>query len=148
MKLHKDVTNKRTIKRFQTLEEDFRKVHGDKYDYSKVIYKGATSEVTITCPIHGNFKKRPHDHLKGSGCSKCSGKYRPSTNEWIEEPRKVHGDKYDYSKVIYKGRDKDVIITCPIHGDFPQTPKSHIETKYGCPECAKEHNKWQIYQAR
>ena len=33
----------------------FKSVHGDKYEYSKVIYIGAHDKVTIICPIHGEF---------------------------------------------------------------------------------------------
>ena len=34
---------------------DARKVHGNKYDYSKVEYKGCHVEVEIICPKHGSF---------------------------------------------------------------------------------------------
>ena len=57
--------------------------------------------------------------------------------EFIEKARAVHGDKYDYSKVEYVGRSIDVCITCPIHGDFWQKPRSHISNKCGCQECGK-----------
>lgn len=30
-----------------------------------------------------------------------------------------------------------VTITCPLHGDFEQTPDSHIFQKAGCPSCGK-----------
>ena len=58
-----------------------------------------------------------------------------TTEEFIEKARKVHGDKYDYSKVKYiDGRTK-VCIICPIHGEFWQTPDSHINLNQGCPIC-------------
>ena len=60
---------------------------------------------------------------------------RKSLNKFIKESRKVHGNKYDYSKVNYINTDTEVIITCPIHGDFPQTPYHHISRKQGCPKC-------------
>jgi hypothetical protein len=31
--------------------------------------------------------------------------------------------------------DKKVNITCSIHGDFPQSPLSHLAGKEGCDEC-------------
>lgn len=49
----------------------FREVHGDKFDYSKVEYKGMTVDVCIICPIHGEFWQTPYGHLKGVGCKKC-----------------------------------------------------------------------------
>ena len=48
------------------------KVHKDLYDYSKTIYgNNASSKVTITCAIHGDFKQTCSDHLGGSGCPNC-----------------------------------------------------------------------------
>ncbi len=47
----------------------------------------------------------------------------------------IHNGKYDYSKVEYKNTDTKVIITCPIHGDFEQTPYKHINREQGCPKC-------------
>lgn len=47
------------------------RVHGDKYDYSKVVYKGANSPVCIICARHGEFIQRPNDHIRGVGCRKC-----------------------------------------------------------------------------
>lgn len=47
----------------------------------------------------------------------------------------IHKDKYDYSKVVFNTIDTKVIITCPIHGDFEQTPYKHINCKRGCQKC-------------
>ena len=57
-------------------KEDFikkaREVHGDKYDYSKVDYKNATTKICIICHRHGKFWQTPNSHLRGSGCPKCN----------------------------------------------------------------------------
>ena len=111
-----------------------KKVHGDKYDYSKVNYIGSKIEVTIICPEHGEFKQRPNDHLNGIGCPKCSGHVKLTTEEFIKRAREIHGDKYDYSKVNYINNHTNVIIICPEHGEFKQTPKSHLNGQ-GCPKC-------------
>jgi very-short-patch-repair endonuclease len=55
---------------------------------------------------------------------------------FIEEANKTHGKIYDYSKVIYKRHNQKVIIICSIHGEFEQTPHSHING-CGCPRCLK-----------
>lgn len=47
----------------------------------------------------------------------------------------IHNNKYNYSKVVYKNIDTKVIIVCPKHGDFEQTPYKHINRKQGCPKC-------------
>lgn len=58
--------------------------------------------------------------------------------EFIERANKAHNGKYDYSKVVYvKSYDK-VCIICPIHGEFWQTPKTHIGGK-GCQKCGLIH---------
>lgn len=54
--------------------------------------------------------------------------------EFIEKSQIVH-NKYDYSKVIFQNVDSKVIIICPNHGEFSQTPSSHLSGKCGCPEC-------------
>ena len=39
MKLHPAVTDRRAFNAFSTLEHKFKLKHGDKYDYSQVIYR-------------------------------------------------------------------------------------------------------------
>ena len=116
--------------------EKSRKVHGDKYDYSKVEYVDAKTKICIICPIHGEFWQTPDSHLRGSGCPKCSPyrSYKYTTEEFIEMARKVHGDKYDYSKVDYKNRLTPVCIICPTHGEFWQKPREHFKGN-GCQIC-------------
>ena len=121
-----------------TLLKQFRAVHGDKYDYSKVVYAGNRNKVIIICPEHGEFLQRPNGHKKGNGCPKClpSGRKRKSQEEVVAQFQKVHGDRYDYSKVKYVGAETKVIIICPEHGEFLQVPNSHIKGQ-GCPVCGR-----------
>ncbi len=46
--------------------------------------------------------------------------------DFIDRSEKIHDGKYDYSKVNYTGRHNDVIIICPIHGEFLQKPAKHL----------------------
>lgn len=71
MKIHQDITNKRIINGFNKFCIRVKEVHGDYYDYSKVIYKYSTSPVTIICPLHGEFTQSLSEHCKGRGCAKC-----------------------------------------------------------------------------
>lgn len=59
-----------------------------------------------------------------------------TTEGFIEKARTVHGDKYDYYRVEYNGALKKVVIICPKHGEFKQTPHNHLHGQ-GCPECGK-----------
>jgi len=117
-------------------------IHNNKYDYSKVDYKDCNTKVCIICPEHGEFWQTPKQHLKGHGCKKCasalSSNKRSSTKEnFIERAKLVHGDKYDYSKVEYVNNSTPVCIICPTHGEFYQSPKSHLNGS-GCPKCFDE----------
>ncbi len=58
-----------------------------------------------------------------------------SQDEIIRQFIEVHGNRYGYLKVIYLKRDKNVWITCKIHGDFEQQPGVHLSGS-GCPDCA------------
>lgn len=116
-------------------------VHGRRYDYSKVDYKGSQVPVIIICNKHGEFKQRPSDHLKGHGCKWCNNSQdykKIGTKRFIERARKVHGNKYDYSKVEYVNINTLVTIICKKHGEFKQRPGDHTKKGYGCPYCANE----------
>ncbi|MBP6740820.1 MAG: hypothetical protein KA146_12560, partial [Leptospiraceae bacterium] len=114
--------------------KDFKKVHGKKYDYSKVEYKNTDTKVIIICKKHGEFEQLPYAHKKGAGCPVCSGNIKHSLEQVVQDFRKVHGDKYDYSKVVYKNNMESVIIICPEHGEFLQTPGNH-KSGQGCSKC-------------
>ena len=122
--------------------EDARKCHGDKYDYSKVKYINANSNVIIICPKHAEFTKKPASHIRGVGCPKCgdesTASKRTRTNkDYIDEAKTVHGSKYNYSKCVYKTMHYKVEIICPKHGSFWAQAASHVKgNQSGCPDCA------------
>jgi len=116
--------------------------HNNKYDYSKINYISAKEKIIIICPIHGDFEQTPNSHLNGNGCGKCANekiKERMSIpwNIYKEDLQKIHNNKYNYSKVIWKGVDIDIIVECPIHGEFQIRPADHKRER-GCPTCSKE----------
>lgn len=137
-KCFKEVIGKWNKKSFENFIERFKKVHGDKYDYSKAIYNGFDVPILISCPIHGEFFQTPYIHAKGHGCPKCSGKSLLSLDDFKDLAHKVHGTKYDYSQVDYKGSKSKVKIICPKHGEFWQTPTKHVHSRQGCPRCGSE----------
>lgn len=115
--------------------------HGDKYDYSKVLYKSAHIKVKITCHKHGEFEQTPCIHLRSHGCPACGDEMIGNSmvknaDEFIVDAIKVHGDLYDYSNSVYLGAHKKVDITCRYHGVFKQSPDAHINKGSGCPKCA------------
>jgi hypothetical protein len=115
--------------------EKAQEVHGFKYNYSKVEYQNANTKIEIICPEHGSFFQKPISHVRGSGCIKCVGKNIPTTEEWILKAHKVHGSKYNYSKVIYINCKTKVEILCSVHGSFFQTPYHHLRG-VNCSKCS------------
>ena len=122
--------------------EDAIKVHGDRYDYSKVEYLGNNKDVIVICPIHGESKQRPANHLNNGGCFLCGvekstkSKLR-SKDEFIEECIKTHGDKYDYTITNYVNCKDTIEVSCKNHGVFKVIADNH-QRKQGCPKCKKE----------
>lgn len=116
--------------------EKAKQVHGNKYDYSKVNYINSQTKVCIICPEHGEFWQKPNCHLQGQGCPYCYGNVKKTTEQFISEAKAINGDKYDYSKSIYKGANVKVCIICPIHGEFWQTAIEHLKG-HQCMKCSK-----------
>lgn len=111
--------------------------HGERYKYDKCEYKNARTDVVIGCKEHGYFSQLPQHHMAGSGCPQCNkgateGK---SIKEYIKDFKRVHEDRYDYSKTKKFGYREPVRIDCRLHGPFYQRIDHHV---YGmnCPKCA------------
>ena len=118
---------------------------GDRFDYSKTRYVNSHTPVTLVCNEHGEFDVNMYTHLysKDGLCPFCGvgGGKRLSTDYIKRRCQKIYGDKYDYSKVEYKGgnaKTEAVKIVCPVHGSFFKTYDSIQTRDCGCPKCAKE----------
>jgi hypothetical protein len=126
----------------ETFISKSNKKHGDRYDYSKVVMRGTHKHVAIICKIHGEFLQTPASHQRGRGCPSCyhenirGASQRRTQEEFIRLAKERHGNKYDYSKVVYKNSITKVVIICPTHGEFSQFANSHL--KYGCQLCANK----------
>lgn len=133
------------MRKLTTIEfiEKAKSVHGDKYDYSKVNYINAQTNICIICPEHGEFWQKPYNHLNGHKCPLCNRR-KWDTETFIKEAKKIHGDKYDYSKVEYIESRKKVCIICPEHGEFWQYPLLHLNGM-GCrrEKKGKHEEKWE-----
>ena len=121
--------------------EKCRKLHGNRYDYSDTKYNGTHSKVTIICPIHGPFQQTPVKHInQKTKCPQCSiqqaseNKIQYYSNIFESRANYIHNNKYSYNQVEYLNAHQKVIIECPIHGEFEQTPYGHLNGN-GCPQC-------------
>lgn len=117
-----------------------KSVHGDRYDYTGVVYTGKANTVRIKCLIHGDFLQIAADHTNGSNCPECAKKLkntnkRKSVSEMLDRAKEKHGNKYEYHPETYVDTRTKMRITCPTHGDFYQTPSAHCTTGQGCPKC-------------
>jgi len=132
-------------KSLEDILNDFRKTHKDDYDYSLIKEaKSDDQKVNIICKTCGFvFSQKIRNHINGDGCPKCGReKLRKSRlitqEEFIERSKAVHGNKYDYSLVDFKGTHTPVTIICKIHGPFQQMPFKHMQ-KRGCPKCKESY---------
>ena len=63
-----------------------------------------------------------------------------TTEEYIQKAVSIHGEKYDYSSVVYTHNQDKICIICPEHGPFMQTARQHLK-KQGCNLCGYERTK-------
>lgn len=120
-----------------------KEVHSDAYDYSLVEYIDNKTKVLITCKKHGDFEQLPYNHLRGKGCSKCAKEnqailLKDNFEKFVNKSAKKHGDKYDYSSVEFNNIRDKVVIDCPIHGKFEQSP--YIHYNHGCQKCGLSYD--------
>lgn len=132
------------MKKYST--EEFIKrameIHGSLYLYDQSIYTKSTDKITIICPIHGSFQQLAYEHLRGKGCKKCAtlktaNEQRKTTDSFVNDAVKIHGNKYDYSLTEYINKRTNVKIICSNHGVFEQKPEQHLKGS-NCPKCAQE----------
>jgi ssDNA-binding Zn-finger/Zn-ribbon topoisomerase 1 len=116
-----------------TFIEKSKKVHNDKYKYTRSIYTKATNNIAIICPEHGEFIQKAISHMNGYGCPKCGGGFM-DTEFFKVKATKLHCHKYNYTKANYINAKTKVAIICPEHGEFKQIPNAHLNGQ-GCPKC-------------
>jgi len=114
--------------------------HNWKYNYDKTVYVNTRGVITITCPIHGDFKQEAGNHKKRAGCNQCgmesqakkTVRYTPI--QFIKKVQQIHPN-LDFSKTVYLRSSTKVIYTCPIHGDSNVMPHSLLSGS-GCRRCS------------
>ena len=131
-------------KRLSSNTEEFiikaSNIHNNKYNYDKVEYINARTNIIIICKIHGKFLQTPSNHLKGHGCLKCanintSKRMLSTTKEFIKKASAIHKYKFEYTKVKYINNSTNITIICKLHGDFLQKPHNHLAGD-GCIKCS------------
>lgn len=130
---------KETKPNIETANSIVKSKFGELYDVTAYDdYETVYSLVNFICPTHGISVKPLRKILEGHGCRKCRFDSSMRTiEEFISRSTLVHGDRYDYSKTIYKQANTRCSVTCRLHGEFWLTPSKHYSGR-GCPTCSKE----------
>lgn len=125
--------------------EKAKKIHGDIYDYSGIIYIDAHTPINIKCIEHDKItKQRPGKHLimKKHLC-------KIGTSEFIEKSKTIYGNIYNYDDTIYVNYDSSVKIKCIKHENiFSQTPHSHLTNHQGCEKCHSESSSMKLVSTK
>jgi rubrerythrin len=133
----------RNIDDFISLSKD--KFGPDSFYYLKSVFIDMNTPLTLICKKGHEFKVTPVVHLREKsrgGCIECAkslSKERMSytQEDFINLAIIKHNGFYIYVKVKYISSQEKVIIICPIHGEFEQTPASHLGGA-GCRACGVE----------
>jgi len=130
--LTKEIFIKKAIKKYK-----------DRFNYSSVEFVNGKTKVKIKCNVCNSILNHtPINHLMRGGCKTCAyNQKRDSKENFIIKANKIHNNHYIYNKIIYKSNCQKIEIICPKHGEFWQTPNSHLQQKAGCPKCGKRISK-------
>lgn len=117
----------------------------EEFDFTGSVFTQMNEPIMFKCPKGHIVNTSPTVHLRDEslgGCLECSHqltstRFAYTQNQWIELAKIKHHGFYDYSKVVYSSSQTHVTIICPEHGDFTQTPSSHLHGN-GCPKCGVE----------
>lgn len=113
---------------------------GDKFGYSKAIYKNSKTTIIITCPIHGEIEVTPNQHLKSPcGCPKCGRLHGYEMNKIpqgnvLNQLHEICGDKFDFSNAKIDGMKNPIHVVCQHGHHFWQSPSDLVRGR-GCDKC-------------
>ena len=122
------------------------KLHETKLNFDNVTYVDTITPIEITCIVcNYTYTTLPSYILNGNGCSKCAvvkqhDGQRKTAYQFITQAIQKHDTLYNYDKVNYIGNKARVTITCPIHGDYDQIAKEHLNG-CGCPTCHLKYSR-------
>jgi len=60
---------------------------------------------------------------------------KKTTEEFIIDAKRIHGNKFDYSLVEYNGVKEKIKIICSNNHTFEQSPNDHLNN-HGCKKCS------------
>jgi len=99
-------------------------------------YKGIGKTIIVRDQYGIDYHSFPNNLLKGKTPSIVTALDKDKT--FKVKASIAHNNKYTYTKAIYIKDNVNIIITCPIHGDFNQTPSNHLNGR-GCKKCNRNY---------
>jgi len=100
---------------YQEFIERAIRTHNNKYTYpvgknwwDRSYNKRKDTEVTIICPIHGEFKQIIDNHLSGYGCPKCASNYSKG-----EEELRQFIESLGFNTTKYKDNKYEIDVFIP-----------------------------------
>ena len=105
------------------------------FGFDNMNYKDSQSVINITCPKHGDFKRKHRTPIQCSGCIE-EQRIQSQSIDFKTKASIIHNDFYNYDRSIYNLYKDNVEIECPTHGIFKQTIHNHLQGK-GCNKCAQ-----------
>ena len=128
-----------------TIEEFIKRsteIHKGKYIYTEVNFENGVDDcVDIVCPIHGKFRQRVANHLRGASCPVCSNREKYTIDIFKNKFVDKYGEIFDFSLAEYKGSKTKMKCICPIHGEFQATPNFLMrQGRFSCRKCYHEED--------
>ena len=143
--------NKKNKLLFDFIEKSNIK-HNTKFKdaFINTIYINSISIIEFSCPVHGVIRMTPQQHLNSpTGCTKCSGKYVRSQEEFDTDLKRVQGEKIQRIDPYINQRTL-MRMNCKTHGEFPnkKTGSDLLNGHQGCPKCqiihSSESRSWKV----
>ena len=126
--------------------EQFKEVHGDEFDYSKVVYINTHTPIEVRCKKHDFiFHPTPKNHKNGAKCTMCGReaqikKARKEQTKFIEDVESLYGDEFGLDLIEYTNNKSYVKVECNTHGIITVRPDIFLSGG-GCPQCSKKKTK-------
>lgn len=103
-------------------------------------YKNAFTRALCRCDIDGfEWSATIHDLVNGgTGCPRCSGKYKYTAEEYIERINTKQNIKFVRWDGEFKSNRSKAICRCDVDGyEWSATINNLIDRNTGCPYCAR-----------
>lgn len=97
-------------------------------------YVNQKTKIKVYCiSCESEYEMYPDSLLRGSGCKRCLGINKKTTEEFVYEMSNVNSDIEVLGE--YVGNHKHIEIKCKKCGHIWNASPSNLLRKYGCPKC-------------